>query len=240
MLEGIKAIFFDLDDTLINFGGVTKEAWDLTCQSMIKHYPRIKINALDLSQHIYIKNETLWADEKSRPKGNVDFNLIRLKIVKDVFNELGIEDQEALLFLVSNYALYKQEAIYLFPKVHETLDELHKRGYKLVLITNGDGQRQREKVQRFDLEKHFDFILIEGEQEYGKPDLRIYQKALDLCEVKANEACMVGDNYLWEVEAPIKYGLKGVWLNTSQKDIPMQHTYKPDLMIESISELLEI
>ena len=112
-------------------------------------------------------------------------------------------------------------------------------GKKLVAITNGDGQRQREKLQRFELTPYFDGILIEGEQGVGKPTQQAYQNALDICGVTANEACMVGDNYLWEVEAPKKYGLKGVWANTLGKKLPPERTVEPDLIITRIHELLE-
>lgn len=45
MIENIKAVFFDLDDTLINFGGVTKEAWVATCQEFVKDYPQLQLEA---------------------------------------------------------------------------------------------------------------------------------------------------------------------------------------------------
>ena len=97
--------------------------------------------------------------------------------------------------------------MYVFDDVHPTLQTLRKRGYTLALLTNGDASTQREKLARFDLEKPLDYIFIDGEQGVGKPDKQAYDNVLNACNVKASEACMVGDHYLWEVVAPKKYGL---------------------------------
>ena len=239
MLQQLKAIFFDLDDTLINFGGVTEQAWILTCENLLNVYPELTVDAHELAHEIVARNEAFWSDEENRPKGNVDFAAIRRELIQNIFNDLGVQHPDAVEFLVSQYAVYKEEAVYLYEDVHETLAKLKAMGKKLVAITNGDGQRQREKLQRFELTPYFDAILIEGEQGVGKPTQQAYQNALDICGVTASEASMVGDNYLWEVEAPKKYGLKGVWANTLGKELPPERTVEPDLIITRIHELLE-
>ncbi|MFV0394355.1 MAG: HAD family hydrolase [Coprobacillaceae bacterium] len=240
MIENMKGIFIDLDDTLINFGGVTRESWRLTCEKMISEYPDISIDPVNLANKITNISDAYWADEDIRPKGNVDYRKLRTEIISQACRELNIViSKDALAYLLDSYAFNKEEAIYLFPNVYETLKTLREKGHKLVLITNGNSERQRGKIERFDLEKYFDLILIEGEQEFGKPDIRVYEKAIDFCEISKNQACMVGDNYLWEVETPIKYGMNGVWVNIKDTPLPEQTTVKPDLIIQNISELLK-
>lgn len=238
-MNNIKAIFFDLDDTLINFGGVTHQAWKLTCQKLLEEKHDLTIDPFILAKQINKINDAYWSDEESRPKGNIDFQKVRKGILQQAFNACHIENEEAIEFLLAHYSVYKEEAIYLYSDVYETLESFQSQGYKLVLITNGDGTRQRGKIARFDLEKYFDFILIEGEQGFGKPDLRIYQKALDLCHVLSSEACMVGDNYLWEVKTPIEYGMKAVWVNRNHQQLPKKDVH-PDMVIEHISQLKNI
>ena len=58
MEKDIKLIIFDLDNTLINYGGVTKKAWNLTCAEMVRHYP-ILCDALALSDEIYKVNNSI-------------------------------------------------------------------------------------------------------------------------------------------------------------------------------------
>lgn len=238
-MNDIKAIFFDLDDTLINFGGVTHQAWELTCQKLLEERQDLMIDSHALVHQINTINDAYWSSEEKRPKGNTDFQKVRRDILRQAFEACHIENNEAIEFLLSHYSMYKEEAIYIYPDVYETLDDLRSQGYQLVLITNGDSNRQRGKISRFDLEKYFDYILIEGEQTFGKPDLRIYQKALDLCHVLAHEACMVGDNYLWEVKTPIEYGMQAIWVNRNHQQLS-QKDVQPNMVIEHISQLRNI
>lgn len=239
MEKNIKLIIFDLDNTLINYGGVTKKAWDLTCTEMVKHFP-IKCDALVLSDEIYKVNNSIWEDEAKRPRGNFSFDELRRSIIQEAFHNLKIDNLEAIEFLVTHYAACKHEAVYVFDDVHPTLQTLKERGYTLALLTNGDAPTQREKLARFDLEKPLDYIFIDGEQGVGKPEKKAYDNVLDACNVKASEACMVGDHYLWEVVAPKKYGLKAIWVNRDHTPIPVEETVKPNYRIENIQELLNI
>jgi putative hydrolase of the HAD superfamily len=63
----------------------------------------------------------------------------------------------------------------LFPQAEETLQYLRDHQVALALITNGAAQKQRQKVQRFRLERFFTTILmIEGELGYGKPESGVW------------------------------------------------------------------
>ena len=73
--------------------------------------------------------------------------------------------------------------------------------------------------------------------DFWKSEREAYYNVLDTCHVKADEACMIGDNYLWEVEAPKKYGLNAILINRTNS-IP--DDCNADYTIKSISELLKI
>ena len=47
----------------------------------------------------------------------------------------------------------------------------------------------------------------------GKPEEVVYRYALSKLRVKAEEAWMVGDNLEWDVLAPQRLGLRGVWVD---------------------------
>src|SRR5207245_470771 len=73
------------------------------------------------------------------------------------------------------------------------LDALRARGLPLALVTNGDAVQQRDKIERHDLARYFDAILIEGEFGCGKPEERVYREALRRLGVGSEGAWMVGD-----------------------------------------------
>lgn len=239
-MKNVKVLIFDLDDTLINYGGVTQQAWLLTCQKLVKEF-KINLDALKLTQTIVQINNALWNDEKKRPKGNFSFYELRKSIVKEALSCFELENKEDIIeFLVQNYSQCKSDAIYMFEDVPYTLKELKKRGYFITLLTNGDSRMQREKLSRFQMETLFDGIFIDGEQGVGKPEKEAYNNILKMFHVKPFEACMIGDHYLWEVVAPKKYGLKTVWVHRGELGIQENKEIKSDFIIGNISELLDI
>ena len=86
----------------------------------------------------------------------------------------------------------------------------------------------------------FDGIFIDGEQGIGKPEKEAYENVLNMFHVQPGEACMIGDHYLWEVVAPISYGLKAIWVNRGELGVKGNERIKADAMIYNIGELLNI
>lgn len=238
-MEKIKLLIFDLDNTLINYGGVTRKAWELTCINGKEKYG-FDCDVVDMVDEIMRVNDQLWEDEKRRPKGNFSFYELRMMVVKEALFHLGIEDNMIISDLVLHYDKYKEEAIYVFEDVFSTLEELKKRGYLIALLTNGDSQTQRKKLKRFKMEKLFDGIFIDGEQGVGKPEKEAYDNVLNHFHILANEACMIGDHYLWEVVAPKTYGLKAIWVNRGKLGLSYTENIEADRVIKNICELLDI
>ena len=90
---------------------------------------------------------------------------------------------------------------------------------------------------RFELADLFDVILVEGELGFGKPDERVYKRALTALGVKPADAWMVGDNLEWDVAAPQKLGMSGVWIDARGRGLPVQSAAKPDYIVRSLAEL---
>jgi putative hydrolase of the HAD superfamily len=125
-----------------------------------------------------------------------------------------------------------------FPGALDTLQRLCGQGIRLALITNGNADLQRRKINRFGLEPYFDYILVEGEFGVGKPDARVYQHVLEQLKVKPNQAWMIGDNLEWDVVAPQRLGIFGVWNDFARKGLPESSTVQPDRIIHTITELV--
>lgn len=236
-MDLVRLLIFDLDNTLINYGGLTQKAWQLTCERLINSY-QLDLDANKLANEIVAVNNSIWEDESKRPKGNFSFNELRTSIVTKALQNLNIENEEIVNYLVNQYSKCKHEVIYVFEDVEVTLKELKKRGYLIALLTNGDSAFQREKLQRFDLEKLFDGIFIDGEQGVGKPEKRAYFNVLNYFKVAPNQACMIGDHFLWEVIAPKKYGLKAIWVNRGNLGVQSDEDTQADAVIKNIKELL--
>jgi putative hydrolase of the HAD superfamily len=119
-----------------------------------------------------------------------------------------------------------------------TLEALRKKGIALALVTNGAAETQRPKLVRFDLERHFDHVQIEGEHGFGKPEERAYRHAMQKLSVSAHETWMVGDNLEWEVVAPQRLGIHAIWYDGESRGLPAKSQVRPDRVIRALSELL--
>ena len=120
-----------------------------------------------------------------------------------------------------------------------TIDALRQAGVKLALVTNGSSAMERAKIERFDLAHRFDHIQIEGEFGQGKPELAVYRHALARLGCAACDAWMVGDNYEWEVVAPQRLGMCGIWYDPFDFGVPSTATARPARVIKRLAELVE-
>ena len=123
------------------------------------------------------------------------------------------------------------------PDAIETVRWLRESGRRLALLTNGAAAAQRRKIARFEIADLFDAILVEGELGFGKPDQRVYQRALNALGVKPAETWMVGDNLDFDVAAPQRLGLSGVWIDLRGQGLPGGSAVKPDYIVRSLVEL---
>lgn len=238
-MHEVQCIIFDLDNTLINYGGVTPKAWQLTVNQLIQQYG-LSVDPSLLAKTIIAINDALWEDESRRPRGNFSFDEVRRSIVREALRKFDLDRAELVLFLVQHYGENKHAAVEVFPDVPKTLKILGERGYQLALLTNGDGVFQREKLSRFHLEPYFDGIFIDGEQGVGKPERAAYEGVLHYFHCLPSQACMVGDHYLWEVVAPKQYGLHAVWVNRGELGRKGHEDILPDATITQISECLDL
>jgi putative hydrolase of the HAD superfamily len=137
-----------------------------------------------------------------------------------------------------DYTRAREETLCLFPDTIPTLTQLRSAGVELALITNGEAEVQRRKIQRFALADYFSVVLVEGEFGLGKPDERVYLHVLEQLHVAPKDAWMVGDNLEWEVAAPQRLGIKGIWYDVAGNGLPGTSLVRPDRIIRRLSELL--
>lgn len=231
-----KAILLDLDDTIIANEVLKKECWDRVGKEFSTRLGGL--NAEDLITAILRKSSWFWSDPDRHKEWRQKLDEARRIIVESVFNELGINSADLSIEIADRFSEIRNQAMYLFPGAVETIQKLKQGGIRLVLVTNGSSRTQRMKIERFDLGHLFEHILIEGEQGVGKPDERIYKIALDRTGTDPNETWMIGDNIIWDVLAPQRLGIKGIWID-NKNDVPKQIPQeKPFLSIGSLSEIL--
>jgi len=232
-----KGILFDLDDTIIAFGSVADTAWGQVCD---KYFAECALsNANDLFQAISKTSNWYWSDRDRHKSGRNNLDKARREIVNLALEDIGINNLSLAHKIADAFIKLREEMIQLFPQARETLEHLNKNNISLALMTNGESEKQRTKIKRFNLERFFDVILVEGEIGYGKPDKEVYTMALDALKLEPDDVWAVGDNLEWDVWGPQQLGIYSIWNDYKKKGLPLSSEIVPDRVINSIAELVE-
>lgn len=255
----IKAIFFDLDDTLLWDKKSIKEAFAATCKLAQERYgvdPDLFEEAVrEAARTLYSSYETfeftqmiginpfegLWGnflddqDEFRKMKEIIpgyrsDAWTMGLKAV-------GIDDQEFGYELGERFPLERRNLPFVYDDTFETLEAL-KGKYKLLLLTNGSPDLQNTKLSITpELVPYFDQVVISGDFGRGKPDPALFEHALSLMSLSNDEAIMVGDNLLTDILGANRAGMKSVWINRHNKE---RNDIIPTYEIKHLGELFQI
>ena len=129
---------------------------------------------------------------------------------------------------------------FVYPEAKKCLSELSKH-YKIGIIAN-QNLGSEERLEKLGLLKHIDLVIASAEEGVAKPDLRIFQIALDRANCKPEEAVMVGDRIDNDIIPANKIGMTTVWIKhgfggyAELKEIE-EH---PDYTINNLNDLLNL
>ncbi|MBA2944022.1 HAD family hydrolase [Paenibacillus sp. CGMCC 1.16610] len=260
-MKPIKAIIFDLDNTLLWDERSIQEAFEATCEaaaasvnvnpSELEHAVRALSERLfeemacyDYAKMIEVTHlEALWGrfDAKEHP-AFLELGQLAPEYQKSAWTQgllqLGVNDPELGATLALRFAKERRERPLVYEATFEVLKALRPK-YQLLLLTNGAPDLQQEKVDSIPgLADYFDHILISGTFGRGKPDPSIFEHALKLLGVTAEEALMVGDNLDTDIKGALAIGMRNVWINHHQRTAPPHNL--PSHEIAALVELLDI
>jgi putative hydrolase of the HAD superfamily len=228
----VKALLVDLDDTLLDYSGGVDACWEAACEAA----PKVERAALLAA--LLDARQWFWSDPVRHRRERVDMLGAWTKIAARALEVCGETDRRTAAALAEIYADRRRAAWRLFPEAADFLARLHDLQVPLALVTNGDARHQRDKIARHDLARWFDVILIEGEMGYGKPDEKVYREALRRLGVAAADAWMVGDHLEFDVGAPQRLGLRGVWVDRAGAGVPADADVTPHRIVRDLSGLL--
>lgn len=209
----IRAVLFDLDDTLIPEEETMREELIATCAAPLA----AGASPSQLVPEMLTAAHDLWhADARRSALGhalgvaswevlNTDFAgcvgelgelhgfaiEFRVAVWEKALRACGLEPGSAPVLAETFRAEWRRRHR-AYGEVTEVLRSL-RGNYAVLLLTNGP-DLQREKLDRAGLGEFFDGILISGEMGIGKPDERFFQEALRRASVGPEEAVMVGDS----------------------------------------------
>jgi putative hydrolase of the HAD superfamily len=232
----MKALLIDLDDTLLDYSGGVDECWTAACETGAGS---AGIDTAALVEAVRKARRWFWDDPERHRRERVNMMTAWGKIVAHGLERMGAPNASLAATVAEEFAARRWDAMRLFPGVTDALGRLRDGGVALALVTNGDKSQQRAKIERYDLGGYFDVIQIEGEFGAGKPEEIVYRHVLGLLGVPAREAWMVGDHLEWDVAAPQRLGLCGVWVDRAGTGLAEGSAVRPDRVIREFREIVE-
>ncbi len=210
----IKAIIFDLDNTLIDRQKAFKEM-------LLRKF------------HLLFDDETLISNMiddimKWDDNGTVE-RIVVFKRWAQKYDVTCISPQE----LDKQWSDESGSVVFLYDDVKDTLSKL-KNKYKLAILTNGNTTSQRRKLDTIDIYDLLDYTLVSSEVNMKKPDIRLFEYIANKLNLKPNECIYVGDNYNIDVLGSRNAGMTPIFISRNNE------SYDNVIVIKEISELLNI
>lgn len=192
-INGLKAVVFDLDDTLYGEKEYVQSGYRAVSQI--------------LSQVKNAENKLWNAFEEKKSAFDEVLN------TEELFTE---ELKQKCLEIYRNH----KPDIHFYSGVQEILEELKKQKILIGVITDGRPEGQRAKIKALELEKYVDYIIVTDElggTKYRKPCEKAFllmkekMEEISKQEMRFPEICYVGDNVKKDFIAPEKLGMRSIW-----------------------------
>ena len=230
----IRAIFFDLDDTLCNCIDASVESRHAAFAAAAEKY-----DWFDADRFLQVWREQFEAFLPEVRHGGAwreryltNASSTRTEAMRRALHRhgtpLSTEDSEALAQWLSDEYLHGRVArMHLYPDAIAVLERLASQ-FPLGLITNGPADSQRQEIEVLGVGKYFHSVFIDGEFGFGKPDPSIFLAAASSVGAEPTEVCFIGDSLVHDVRGARKVGMTTCWMLSHDAGDPAEADFLTD------------
>jgi putative hydrolase of the HAD superfamily len=203
MAQAIEAILFDLDDTLLDGAAAWRSGMETLLLARCPHLDRAA--ALDAWNTVF---EEYFARYLT--------GVARIRAWAEAVSVEVVAGDELLWF--DDYLAGYQAGWAAFDDVEPTLPLL--RGFRLGVVTNGDGGQQQAKLTALGLGSALEVVVCSGDVGFAKPDRRIFEVAADRLGLSLDHCLFVGDRRDSDALGALGAGMSALWLNRKGQPSP--------------------
>ena len=227
-ISKIRAISFDLDDTLWPIWPVIERAEKALLDWLSEHAPMTAALFASPTALREIREHMHAVILKTKPEIAHDLSAIRKESIRLALYRAGdnplLADQAFAAFFA------ERNRVEFYDDAMPAIRALAQR-YPLISLSNGNAQ-----LDQVGLQPYFKAALSATGFGIAKPDVRIFHEAARLAGVQPHEVLHVGDDAALDVLGAMDAGMQTVWLNRQDKLWPHDHV-SPTLEIVSLTEL---
>lgn len=219
----IKAVVFDLDDTLISERKYIKSGFNTVASILAKE------NELDKDVVLYKMYELFFESSKNVFNRTLDYFNITYNI-------------DYVKYFIKIYREH-EPSLNFYDDVLGTLKDLRSCGYKLGIITDGYKETQLRKIEALNCRNLFDEIIVTDEfgREYWKPHKKSYQTMAEKLNIDIKEMCYVGDNEEKDFITANKLGIFTICIkrkNGIYSKVKKSKEYLANIKITNLNEII--
>ncbi|KAK9871937.1 hypothetical protein WA026_015187 [Henosepilachna vigintioctopunctata] len=226
--SGIRAILFDLDNTLIATRGADKLACNKMAETITQTYGVPTEIAKQSCKHFLQE----FRKCPEHPSTHLDTwrHQLWYEALPPPYNKFSDAIYQHWIHLRYNFLQMSQDIINILKKLRKT--------YLIGLITNGPSKSQWEKIHKLNLKSLFDVILVSGDLPWEKPDEKIFETAYQYLGVRPEHCLMVGDKLETDILGGFQARLGGtVWVPLNINEMDSKFEPGPDFVIDNVTEL---
>lgn len=239
----IKAVIFDLDDTLIDWSGMNMTFREFIDPKLV-HVHKYLVDqgfevasAEKLADLVHDYSRFVWHRALETGGGASLVNALKL-----TFDELGIPIEAVNMDeVLQAYRWEPFPGVVPFEDTHDVLTDLKEAGYKIGLVTNSYQPMWMRDVElrKYDLIDYFDARITSGDTGFIKPHPAIYWRMLGLLNLMPEEAVFVGDRPDQDIKGAHSVGMPNVLMSPAHLNRELNGV-RPDYTIRQLSELPSI
>ena len=192
----IKAIIFDLDNTLLDFMKMKQFAVKAAITAMNEA-------GLNIDEDLAYKNIFKLYESKGWENQQVfdDF----------LMQNFGKVSNKILAAGIVSYRRAREATLLVYPNVNKTLIELIKMGVQLAVVSDAPSREAWMRLYYLNLHHVFDPVLTYDDSGAHKPSPKPFEMALDILNVNSDEALMIGDWPDRDVVGASQIGMKTIF-----------------------------
>ena len=217
----IKAVIFDLDNTLYDYTTCDKHASEMLCNYACDKY--------GISPEVFYQKYEQSKKSVKDKLGNVGASHNRILFMQNFLENLGKLPANGALDLYDVYWNDMLNNMKLFPYVEPLLDYLEQNSIKIALLTDLTAHIQHRKIKALGLENRIKILVTSEEAGEEKPSGIPFELIRQKLNVPAKEILMIGDNYDRDITGALNAGMKALHFKKELAD------NMKDLVISNIS-----
>jgi putative hydrolase of the HAD superfamily len=228
----VRAIFFDIDDTLYPTTEFTRQAYQNSIEAMVNL--GLKMSPSALLQEL---QEVLAEFTSNYP---FHFDKLLLRIPQETYH--GINRAILVASAVAAYHDTKHSLLKPYPDALQILQNLSGRNLIRGVITAGLEVKQAEKLVRLNVYSYLtpDAIFISDQIGISKPNPKIYQYVCNTLQLKPEEIVYIGDNPDSDIDPANQVGMITVRIRREGKYYHVEGKTKPRYQVSHFDELLPL